>query len=153
MLLVFKDSVQFSRSVVSNSLQPHGLQHTRLPCPSPTSEACSNSCSSSQWCHPTISTFVVPFSSCLQSLPASGSFTMNQPFASGDQSIGVSASASVFLMNIQDWFPLLINCLSKWLYHFAFPPAVNMFCASKFLPTFGKLLCIKRKKKEPRYRT
>ena len=99
-------SPQFSHSVVSNSLLPRGLQHARLPCPSATLRAYSNSCLLSQWCHPTISSSVVPFSSCLQSFPASGSFQMNQFFTSGGQSIGVSASASVLPMNIQDWFPL-----------------------------------------------
>ena len=96
----------FSCSVVSNSLRPHELQHARLPCPSPTPGACSNSCPSSGWCHPTILFSVVPFSSCLQSFLASGSFPMSQFFASGGQSIRASASASVFAMNIQDWFPL-----------------------------------------------
>jgi len=91
-------SVQFSRSVVSNSLWPHGLQHTRPPCPSPTPGVYSNSCPLSRWCHPTISSSVVPFSSCLQSFPASGSFQMSQLFASGGQSIGVSASKSVLPM-------------------------------------------------------
>ena len=104
---------------MSNSLWPHGLQHARLPCPSPTPEACSNSCSSSQWCHPTISSSVVPFSSCPQSFPASGSFPMSQFFASGGQRNGVSASASVFPMSIQDWFSLgltgLISLQSKGL--------------------------------------
>ena len=99
-------SVQFSHSVMSDSLQPHGLQHARPPCPSPTPRACSNSCPLSQWCHPIISSCVVPFSFCLQSFPASRSFQMSQFFASGGQSIGVSASASVLPMNIQDWFPL-----------------------------------------------
>ena len=99
------DSVQFSHSVVSDSLQPHGLQHTRLPCTSPTPRAWSNSCPLSQWCHPTISSSVVLFS-CLQSFPASGSFQTSQFFAWGGQSSGVSASASVLPMNIQDWFPL-----------------------------------------------
>ena len=112
-------SVQFSRSVMSDSLQPHGLQHARLPCPSPTPVAYSNSCPSSWWCHSTISSSVVPFSSCLQSFPASGSFPKNQFFASGGQSIGVSASTSVLPMNIQDWFPLgwtgLITLQSKEL--------------------------------------
>ena len=84
----------------------HGLQHARLPCPSPTPRACSNSCLSSQWCHPTISSSVIPFSSCLPFFPASGSFQMSQFFASGGQNIGVSASASVLPMSIQDWFPL-----------------------------------------------
>ena len=97
---------QFSHSVVSDSLQPHGLQHTRLPHPSPTPWACSNLCSLNQWCHSTISSFVVPFSSCLQSFPASGSFQMSQFFESGGQNIRASASASVLPMNIQDWFPL-----------------------------------------------
>ena len=99
-------SVRFSHSVVSKSLWPHGLQHTRLPCPSPTPGPCWNSCPLSQWCHPTISSLVIPFSSCLQSFPASGSFPVSQLFASGGQSIGVSASASVLPMNIQDWFSL-----------------------------------------------
>ena len=99
-------SIQFSLSVLSNSSRPHGLQHTRLPCPSPTPRAYSNSCPSSRWCHPTISSSVSPFSSHLQSCPASGSFPMNQFFASGSQSIGVSASASVLPKNIQDWFTL-----------------------------------------------
>ena len=112
-------SVQFSRSVVSNSLRPHGLQHTRPPCPSPTPKAYSNSCPLSRWCLPTISSSVVPFSSRLQSFPASGSFPMSQFFTSGGQSIGVSTSASVLPMNIQDWFPLgltgLISLLSKGL--------------------------------------
>ena len=97
---------QFNHSVVSNSLWPHGLQHARPPCPSPTPGVYSNSCPLSQWCHPTISCSVVPFFSCLQSFPASGSFPMSQFFASGGQSTGVSASASVLPMNIQDWFPL-----------------------------------------------
>ena len=97
-------SVQFSSSVISGSLWPQELQHARLPCPSPTPRACSNSCSLSQWCHPTISSSVIPFSFCLQSFPVSGSFPMSQFFTSGDQSIGVSAS--VLPMNIQDWFPL-----------------------------------------------
>ena len=92
--------------VVSDSLQPYGLQHDRLPCPSPTPRACSNSCPLSRWCHPTISSSVIPFFSCLQYFPASGSFPMSQLFASGGWSIGVSALASVLPMIIQDWFPL-----------------------------------------------
>ena len=92
------------------TLQPHGLQHARLPCPSPSPRACSNSCPSSQWCHPTISSSVAPFSFCLQSFPASGSFPMSRLFASSGQSIAASASASVFPMNIQDWFPLGLTC-------------------------------------------
>ena len=99
-------SVQFSCSVMSNSLWPHRLQHTRLPCPSPASEVYSNSCPLSQWCHSTISSSVFPFSSHLQSFPASGSFQMSQFFTSGGQSTGVSASASVLLMNTQGWSPL-----------------------------------------------
>ena len=93
-------------AVLANSLRPHGLQHTRLPCPSPSPRACSNSCPLSQWCHPTISSSAVPYSSCPQSFPASGYFPMSQLFTSGGQSIGASASASVLPMNIQDWFPL-----------------------------------------------
>ena len=99
-------SVQFHCSVMSDSLWPHWLQHTRLPCPSPTPEAYSNSCPSSQWCHLTTLSSVIPFSSCLQSFPASGSFQMSQFFTSGGQSIGASALASVLPMNIQDWSPL-----------------------------------------------
>ena len=98
-------SVQFSRSVMSNSLWPHGLQHARPPCPSPTLGAYSNSCPSSWWCHPTISSSVIPFF-CLQSFSASGSFPMSRLFTLGCQSIGVSASASILPMNTQDWFPL-----------------------------------------------
>ena len=99
-------SVQFNCSVLSSSLQLHGLQHTKLPCPSPDPIAYSNSCPLSQWCHPTISPSVHPFSSCLQSFPASGSFPMDQFFTSGGQSIRVSASASVLPVNIQDWLHL-----------------------------------------------
>ena len=102
----FFSSVQFSHSVTSDSLWPHGLQHTRPPCPSPIPGIYSNSCSLSQWCHPTISSSVIPFSSCVQSFPASRSFQMSQFFTSGGQSIRVSASASVLPRNIQDWFPL-----------------------------------------------
>ena len=91
---------------MSSSLWPHEPQHARPPCPSPTPRAYSNSCPLSQWHHPTISSSVIPFSSCLQSFPASGSFLMGQLFVSGDQSIGVSAPASVLPMNIQDWFRL-----------------------------------------------
>ena len=99
--------VQFSSVAQScPTLWPHGLQHARPPCPSPTRGVYSNSCPSSRWCHPTISSSVVPFSSCLQSFPASGSFPMSQLFISGGQRIGVSASASVLPVNIQDWFPL-----------------------------------------------
>ena len=101
-----KGSVQFSHSVMSDSWGPNGLQPARLPCLSPIPRACLNSCPSNQWCHPTISFSVVPFSSCLQSFPVSGSFLMSQFFTSGGQSVGVSASTSVLPMNIQDCFPL-----------------------------------------------
>ena len=112
-------SVQFNHSVMSDSLQPHVLQHTRPPCSSPTPGVYSNSCPLSQWCYPNISTSVIPFSSQLQSFPGSGSFWRSQFFTSGGQSIGVSALASVLPMNIQDWFPLgltvLVSLLSKGL--------------------------------------
>ena len=101
-------SVQFSCSVVSNSLRPHELQHTRPPCPSPTPGVYSNSCPSSRWCHPAVSSSVVPFSSCPQSLPASGSFPIIQLFAWGGQSIGVSASVSVL--------PMIKSRLLEWLH-------------------------------------
>ena len=118
---------QFSCSVISDYLRPHGLQHARPPCPSPTLGVYSNSCPLSQWCHPniSISSSVIPFSSHLQSFPASGSFPISQFFQSGGQSIGVSASASVLPMNIQDWFPLgwtgWISLQSKQLSR-VFPP-------------------------------
>ena len=108
-----KLSVQFSCSVVSNSLRPHGLQHTRLPYSLPSPRVYSNSCPLSWCCHPTISVSVIPFSSCLQSFPASGSFPISQLFTAGGQSIGASASATVLPMNIQDWFPLgWTGCIS-----------------------------------------
>ena len=106
-------SVQFSHSVMSNSLWPHGLQQARPPFPSPTPGVCSNSRPSSQWCHPTVSSSVIPFSSCLHSFPASESFQMSQFFISGDKSIGASASVSVLPRYIQVWFPLaLIGLIS-----------------------------------------
>ena len=109
----------FSCQVMSNSLQPHWLQHARLPCPSPSPGVCPSSWQLNQWCHPTIPSSVTLFSFCLQSFPASRSFPMNRLFASGGPSIGVSASASVLPMNIQDWFPLgligVISLLSKGL--------------------------------------
>ena len=118
--ILVSSSVQFSCSQLCPTLcDPHGLQHTRLPCPSPIPRVCSNSCPSSRWCHPTISSSIVPFSSHLQSFPAWGSFQMSQFIASGGQSIGVSASASVLPMNIRGWYPLgltgLISLLSKGL--------------------------------------
>ena len=106
MAFIMLRSVQFSHSVVSHSLQPHGLQHASLLCPSPTPRAYPNSCLLSRWCHPTISSSVIPVSSFLQSFPASGFFPMRQLFASGGHNIGVSASASVIPMNSQEWFPL-----------------------------------------------
>ena len=110
----FFSSVQFSHSVMPNSLWPHGLQHTRLPCPSPTPRACLNSCSLSRWNPPTISSSVINFSSCLRSWPASESFPRSQFFASGGQRIETSASASVLPMNIQDWLPLALTGLICW---------------------------------------
>ena len=110
--------IQF-RSIMSNSLWPHGLQHAKLPCPSPTPGACSSSCPSNQWCHPTISSSVIPLSFCLQSLRGLGSFLMSQFFTSDGQSIGASTSASVLPINPQDWLPLrltgLISLQSKGL--------------------------------------
>ena len=112
-------SVQFSHSVIPDSLQPWGLQHTRLPCPTPTPWDGPNSCLSSWWCHPTTSSSSIPFTPCLQSFPASELLPISQFFASGGQSIGVLASTSVLPVNIQDWFPLgltdLISLLSKGL--------------------------------------
>ena len=105
-LLTFSLSVQFSCSVMSDSLRPHGLQHAKPPYLSPTPGACSNRCPLSPWCHWNISSSVVPFSSHVQSFPASGSFPMSQFFVSGGQNIGASASASVLPMNIWDWFPI-----------------------------------------------
>ena len=117
--LINQPSVQFSVSVVSHFLWSRGLQHNQLLCPSPTPRACSNLCPSSRWWHPTISSSVIPFSSCPQSFPASGSFPMSQFFASGGQSIGASASTSVLPIDIQDWFPIgftgLISLLSSGL--------------------------------------
>ena len=104
----------FSHSVVSDSLRPHGLQQVKHPCPSPSPRACWNSCPLSRWCHPTISSSVVHFFSCPQPFPASGFIPMSRLFASGGQSIGVSASASVLPMNTQGWFPL---GLTGWISH------------------------------------
>ena len=115
----FRFKLVFSHSAVSNSLQLHGLKNARLLCPSLSPGVCSDSYPLNWWCHPTISSSVVPFSSCPQSFPALGSFPMSRLFASGGQSIGASASASVLPMNIQDWFPLgwtgLVSLLSKGL--------------------------------------
>ena len=130
----------FSQSVAPDSLQLQGLQHTRLPCPSSSHRACSNSCPSSWWCHPTISSSVIPFSSCLQSFPASGSFLMSPLFASGGQSIGVSASTSVLPMNIPmnisfrvDWFDLLsVQGTLKSLQHHSSKASV-LQCSAFFI--------------------
>ena len=111
-IVTYISSVQFSCSVMSTSLPPHKLQQARPPCPSPAPRAYPNSCPLSRWCHPTISSSVVPFSSCPQSFPASGSFQMSQLFESGGQNIGVSASTSVLPMNTQDWSPL---ALTSWI--------------------------------------
>ena len=116
---LYEEELLFSCSVMSDSLQPHGLQNTRLPCSSPSPRACSTSCPLTQWCHQTISSSVIPFSSCIQSFPASGSFQMNQLFTSGGQSIVALVSASVLPMNIWYWFPWgltgLISSQSKGL--------------------------------------
>ena len=121
-------SVQFIRSVVSDSLRPYELQHTRPPCPSPTPRVYSNSCPLSQWYHSAISSSVIPFSSCPQSLPASGCFPMSQLFTWGGQSTGVSASASVLPMNTQDWSPLGWTW-SLWAQN-EFPESSNYFLSS-----------------------
>ena len=127
----------FSHSVVSDSLLPHGLQHARFPCPSPSPRACSNSCPLSQWCHPTVSSSVIPFSSCLQSFPASGSFPMSQLFTSGGHSIEASASALVLPMKIQGWFPLgltgLISLQSKGLSRVIFSTTVSQQFSNWYL--------------------
>ena len=151
-------SVQFSPSVVSNSLWPYGMQHGRLPCPSPTPGVYPNSCPLSQWCHPNISSSVVPFSSCPQSFPASGSFLMSQFFTSGGQNIGAEASASVLSMNVQDWFPLgctgWISLLSKGcskvfsIQHHSSKTSI-LWCSVFFIVqlslTTGKIIALTRK--------
>ena len=133
-------TVQFSHSVMSDSLWPHGLQHARPPCPSPNPGVYSDSCPLNQWCQPTMLSSVVLFSSNLQSFPALGSFQMSQFFTSGGQSIGVPASASVLPMNIQDWFPLgwtgWISLQSKGLSRVFFNTTVQkhqFFCAQHSL--------------------
>ena len=136
-------SVQFSHLVMSDSLQPHGLKHSRVPCPSPTPRVYSNSCPLTQWCHPTITSSVVPFCY-LQSFPASGSFTRSQFFATGGQSIGVSASASVLPVNIQDWFPLewtgLIFLQSKGLSRVSSKPQFKSIKSSALRFLYGPTL-------------
>ena len=135
----------FSRSVVSYSLRPHGLQHIRFPCPSPSPEVCSNSSPLSWWCHPTISSSVVLFS-CLQSFPASESFPVSWVFTSGGQSFGDSASAPVFSMNIQSWFPLglteLISLLSKGVLRVFSNPTVQKHQFFSVQPSLGSSCCI-----------
>ena len=135
--LVFS-SVQFSHSVMSDSLQPHEPQHARPPCPSPTARVYPYPCPLSRWCHPTISSSVVPFSSCPQSFPASGSFQMSQLFASGGQSTGVSASTSVLPMNIQDRSPLgwtgwiSLETLKSLLQHHSSKASI-LWCSAFFI--------------------
>jgi len=133
---------QFSHSVASDSLRPHGLQHARLPCPSPTPRACSNSCPSSRWCHPTVSSSVIPFSSCLQSFPASGSFPSSLFFASGGQRIGVSASAispsneySGLISFRIDWFDNLAVSGTLWnlLQHQSSKASIIQWCSAFFM--------------------
>ena len=137
-----KTLLLFSCSVMSDFLRPHGLQHARLPCPSLSLRVSSNSCPLSQWCHPIISSSVDPVSSCHQSFPASGSFSVSWIFASGGQSIGASASASVLALNIQGWFPLrltsLISLLSKGLLRvfFQYSPTI---CSNCFLQIYLSL--------------
>ena len=133
--------VQFSYSFELDSLQPHGLQHTKLPCPSPTPRVCSNSCPWSQWCHPNISSSVVPIASHLQSFPAYGFFLMSQFFASGGQSIGASASTSVFPMNISfrtDWLDLLAvqATLKSLLQHHSSKASILLCSGFLYSPTF-----------------
>ena len=154
----FTSSVQFSRSVVSDSLQPHKPQHAGPPCPSLTPGVHPNPCPSSRWCHPAISSSAVPFSSCPQSFPASGSFPMSQLFTSGGQSIGVSASASVLPMNTQDWSPLgwtgWISLQSKGLSRVVSTPqfkSINFWCSAFFMVqlwhpymTTGKAIALTR---------
>ena len=151
-----KLSVQFSSSVGSHCLQLHGLQHAKLPCPWPTPKTCSNSCPPSWRSHPTISSSVVPFSSCLQSFPALGSFPVSQFFASGGQNIGASASAAVLPVNIQDWFPLgltgwiSLQTLKSLLQHHNFKASI-LWCSAFFMVqpshpymTTGKMVALTR---------
>ena len=158
LILIAYSSFQFSCSVMSSSLWPHGLWHAWLPCPSPTPKACTNSYPSNQWCYPTISSSVIPFSSCLQSFPASGPFLVSQFFASAGQSIGVSTSASVLPMNSQDWstlgwtgwISLQYKGLSSLLQYHS-PKASILWCSALFmvqlsLPylTTGKTIALTR---------
>ena len=155
-MISLPSSVQFSRSVMSDSLWPQEPQHARLPCPSPTPGVYPNPCLLSQWCHPAISSSVVPFSSCLQSFPVSGSFQMSQFFASGGQSSGVSASTSVLPMNSQDWSPLgwtgwsLQQSLKSLLQHHSSKASI-LWCSAFFIVqlshpymTTGKTIALTR---------
>ena len=153
-ILVYYWSVQFRLSVLSDFFWPHGLQHTRLSCPSPPPRVYSNSCSSHQWCHATISSSVVTFSSQLRYFQASGSFPMSQFFTSGGQSIGASASASVLPVNIQDWFPLgwtaVQGTLKSLLQHHSSKASI-LWCSAFFIvqlshPTMttGKTIALTR---------
>ena len=130
----------FSHSVMSNSLQPHGLQHSRLSCPSPSPKVCSNSCPLSWWCHPTDSSSAGPFSSCHRPFPASGSFPMSQLFASGGQSIGALASTSVLPMTIQGWLTGLISLLSKGLSRVFSSPQFESINTLVLSPLYGPIL-------------
>ena len=129
---------------VCPALGPHGLQLTRLPCPSPSPRACSNSCPLSQWCHPTVSSSFMPFSSCLESFPVPGSFPMSWLFASGGQRIGASASASILPMNIQGWFPLgltgLIPLQSRGLSRVLSRPQFKSISSSVLSLLYGPVL-------------
>ena len=155
LLLLPTLSTQFSRSVMSDSWRPHGLQHAMLPCPSPTPRVCSNLCPSSQQCHPTISSSVVHFSSCHQYFPTSRSFPISQFFSISGQSIGVSASASVIPMNIQNWFLLgmigLISLQSKGLSRAFFNTAVqkDLFFSAQLVPYSSPLTSIHEYWKNP----
>ena len=137
-------SVQFSHSAMSDFLWPHGLQHARIPCPSPSPRDCSNSCPLSQWCHPTISSSVIPFSSWIQSFPASEYFPMSQFFTEDGQSIGASPSASVFPMNLPDWFPsgliCLISLLSRDSQEYSRTPQLRSISSSALSLLYGPAL-------------
>ena len=134
------NALLFSHSVMSNSLQPHGLQHSRLSCPSPSPKVCSNSCPLSWWCHPTVSSSAAPFSSCHRPFPASGSFPMSQLFASGGQSIGALASTSVLPMTILGWLTGLISLLSKGLSRVFSSPQLESINTLVLSPLYGPVL-------------
>ena len=139
----------FSCSVISTSLRPHGLQHASLPCPSPSPGVCSNPCPLSRWCHPTTSSSVVRFSSCLQPFPASESFSMSQLFTTGGQSFGASTSASVLPMNIQGWFPLGLTDFTFLQSKGLSRVFSNTLAGSSFSKWRGsELCCLKRKSRK-----